>query len=789
MRALHRKLLRDLRRLWSQVLSIAALVGCGVLSVLSMRSTLHSIEAARSAYYDRYRFADVFASLERAPDALAARIAAIPCVAVVQTRVVARVALDVPGLDEPATGHLVSVPGHGEPPLNGLHVRRGRRVAPGRADEVVVSEGFAAANQLEPGATLGAVINGRWQRLRVVGIAVSPEFVYEEAAAGFFVDVRRFGVMWMARDALAAARDMEGAFNDVALRLSPGAREAEVIAALDRLIEPYGGRGAVGRADQASHSVLSDEINQLAVLARVFPLFFVGVAAFLLNVVLGRLVSTERDQIGTLKAFGYSDLAVGLHYLGFAMVAIAAGTLLGVASGAYFGAQITDLYQRVFRIPDFGFRVAWADAAGGVAVSGGAALIGALGAVRAAVRMPPAEALRPEAPARFRPLMVERLGVAHLLPSSARMLFRNLERRPLRTLSSVVGIALSGAVLLTGLYPYDSMDWVMEVHFRRAAREDLTVSLHAPRPAAAVRHELASVVGVTAVEPFRAVPVRLRNGHRTRTAAIQGMDDRPDALRRIVDMRGEARPVPPAGLVLGASLAQALGAGRGDTLAVELLERGGERRTAVVVALVEEMIGANAYMERRALNRLAREDDLASGAYLTVERGARTEVFRRLKRTPSVAGASSRQALIDTFRRQMAEGVMITLGLVITSACLITLAVVYNGARIALSERGRELASLRVLGFTRGEATELLLGEQAIITALGIPLSFAAGYGFAWILSKGMAAERHRFPVTLDASSYLITAGIIAAAAVLAGLALTRRVNRLDLIAVLKTRE
>ena len=785
MRALRRKLLRDLRRSWTQVLSIAAVVGCGVMAAMAMRSTLSAVGRARDVYYTAYRFGDVFASVKRAPESIRSHIAGIPGVAMVETRVTISATLDVPGLAEPATGQIVSVPVQRRPMPNDLVLRIGRY--PTREDEALVSEQFARLNSLMPGDSIGAVINGRWRRLRVAGVATSPEYVYEMGAGGFMVDNRRFGVLWMTRDAMERAAGMDGAFNNVTLLLAPAASEAAVIAALDRILEPYGNTGAFGRRDQVSNAVIVDELHQLSAIGTVFPLFFLLTAAFLLNIVLSRLIATQRDEIAALKAFGYTDAEVGLHYLGFAAAAVAIGAVLGLLGGTWLGARYTALYARVFRFPTLEYETDWVVAAVSIAVSGGAALLGALGAVMRAVRVPPAEALRPESPARYRPLLLERLGLGAHVPTSARMVLRTLERRPWRTVASITGVGLAGALMVAGLSPWDAVNRLMELQFERIQREDVTVAFVEPRPAKAAR-ELQRLPGVTVVEPFRSTPVRLRHGARWRKTQLLGLDEGGE-LRTLLDMRGHRYAVPPAGLVLPVGLAEALGAIAGDTLDVELTEQGGVSRQVRVAATLDEMLGTSAYLERRTLNRLLREGDVASGAYLAIDELAEATVYARLKRLPGIAGTSSRAAMLDNFRKTMAENISTSVGIIVFAACVIAAGVIYNQARISLSERGRELASLRVLGFTRGEVRVMLFGEQAIVTLAGIPLSYAIGALCAAWLMKLFEAERHRFPTVVSTSTYAIATIVVLAAAVGAALAIRRRLDRLDLVAVLKTRE
>ena len=788
MRALDRKLLRDLGRMRGQVLSIALVVACGIAAAVGMGSTLLTILGARDRYYAQARFAHVFASLERAPESMADRIRAIPGVAAVETRVDVNALLTVPGLDEPATAYILSVPAEADAKVNLLDVRRGRAPRPGVPDEVVIGEHFADANALSPGDTLGAVINQRWRRLHVVGVAISPEFIHDVAPGlGQFGDSRHYGILWMSRDVLAPLYGMEGAFDNVAIALAPGASEPAVIARLDALLRPYGGGGAYGRKDQPSDQVVNGELRQLRAFGLVMPAVFLLVAAFLVNIVLSRLVATQREELAVLKAFGYDNRTLGRHFAGYAIAAVAAGAALGVPLGTWVGHRFTQLYVPFFRFPELEHHTSVLLLALTIGISAVAAVLGALGAVRAAIALPPAEGMRPPSPPVYRPLLLERLGIGGGLPPAVRMILRTLERRPWRTLASSLGVALSAAVLVGGLFAFDVVQYLIRLQFGVVERQDVTVVFGGPRPARA-GEELAAIPGVRTVEPYRTVAVRLRRGHRARRIAITGLD-RDARLRRLVDIDGRVHPVPVDGLVLTASLARTLGIARGDTVSLEVLERGGAGRQVVVAALMEELVGVAGYMSRDAINRLVGEGSTISGAWLALEPGAEAGVLDALRGLPRVAGASTRRATAESFREAIADTITVTTTLVALIAGVIAVGVLYNGARIALSERGRELASLRVLGFTRREVATLLLGEQAAVGVFGTPIGLGLGIGLAWLIAIGFDSELYRFPVIITLRTYLLAVGVVVAASAVAAVAMRRRIDALNMIEVLKTRE
>jgi putative ABC transport system permease protein len=785
--ALNRMLLRDFWRLRGQVIAAMLVMACGVASFVSMRSTYQSLASAQVTYYRAFHFADVFAQLKRAPESLTDQIREIPGVAGVRTRVVMGVTLDVPGLNEPASGRLVSIPSRPQSMLNGLFVRQGRYIEPRRADEVVVSEAFTTANKLQLGDRIGAILNGRWKSLRIVGIALSPEYVYEVGGGSIFPDNKHFGVLWMDRDVLGPAFNMDGAFNDVVLSLAPGATSTEVISRLDLLLARYGSLGAYARDDQLSHRFLSDEIAQNRVSSTYVPIIFLAVAAFLLHIMLSRLVSMQRTEIGLLKAFGYSNRTVGAHYLKLALFMVSGGVLLGSVAGMYFGHQIMAMYREFYHFPSLLYRVDIKLIGAAALIGYGAAGLGAFSAVRRAAALPPAEAMRPESPARFHPGLLERMGLHALLPASVRMILRNLARRPGKALLSVMGISLAVGILVIGGYFLDAIRYLMHVQFDIVQREDVSVWFSEPR-SAQVRYDLLHLPGVLRSEPFRAVFVRLRFQHRSRRLQLMGLSSG-SFLHRLIDSRLRPVELPPEGMILSTKLAEILGVTPGEVLTVEVLEGARPIRQVAVVGLVDELVGVAAYMDSQALHRLLREAESMSGAYLAVDPQSAARLYTALKQTPAVSTVGVREAILRSFNEILARSLKVTTIVNILFACVIAAGIVYNNARIALSERGNELASLRVLGFTIREVTFILLGEQAILTLAAVPVGFALGFGLCAFLSDRLSAELYRIPFVINGETYFFALVIVFLAATLSGVMVARRIQRLDLIAVLKTRE
>ncbi len=787
--ALNRKLLRDLRLMWSQALTIALVVASGIGGFITTLSAVDSLALARDRFYAAGRFADVFASVKRAPQGLAESLRALPGVTDVQTTIEQVVRIELEGVSDPVLGQLIGVNLRHPPAMNRVTLYRGRalddvRLA-GDAIPALVSAAFADKRGLVPGSRVRALVNGKQRTLQITGIALSPEFIF--AGLMGMPDLRGFGVFWVPREALAAAYDMDGAFNRIAVKLAPGASERAVADALGPRLARYGGREAHGRAEQASHAMLDNEIKEQRVLGTVLPAIFLGVAAFLLNVVVSRLVATQREQIAALKALGYANRSIAVHYLKMVLVIVAGGMLLGVLIGDLLGTMFTGLYAEFFYFPEFEHRIAPWLLVVSVGITLATAVLGTLNAIFATVRLAPAEAMRPPAPGRYRRTLLERAGITGI-GTPLRMILRNMERRPWRTVLATGGVAASVAIVVMGNFFRDAIDHIVDSQFTVSMRSDVIVWMTEAADNAA-RHDVARLPGVIAVESGRDVPVRFVNGHLTERGQIRG-HTRHAELTRIIDVDNrEASRLDDDGLVMTDRLAAKLGLRVGDRVRVEVLE--GRQRTldVTLTATVREMMGLNAYMERRALNRLLQEGDDATWFAVALQRGSEPAFLKATQTLPRVVGAFSKATLLRNMQEVSARNVRIMSTVLTLFACVIAVGVVYNNARIALAERAWELASLRVLGFTRTEVSALLLGEMALGIAVALPLGMAAGWALVHLVTGLLASDQFLFPVVIRAPTYATAALVVLAAAAASALVVRRRIDRLDMVAVLKTRD
>ncbi|WP_315702282.1 MULTISPECIES: ABC transporter permease [unclassified Bradyrhizobium] len=787
MSLLDRKLRRDISAMRGQVLTIALLVAAGVAVFVGSVSTYVSLRSACERFYASARFPEIFVTLKRAPLSIVPRLSATAGIVAVEPRIVREVIIDWPAASQPVSARMVSLNHAGDEQLARLHFRRGTAPDPGSPRDAVINEAFAEANGVKPGDEVRVLLNGKLQSFRVSGIALSPEYVYAVKPGLPIPDDRLYAILWVDRRAAEAAFDMKAAFNDAVISLAPGVDPQPVIEELDRLLDPYGSVGAIARRDQPSNRFLQDELNQQRVMSITIPFIFFGVAAFLLNSALGRLVGAQREQIAALKALGFPTVTLALHYLKLVLVIVLIGSVLGIAAGLGFGEAMMASYQGFFRLPDLPFNLTPWSIVAGVAISLAAGSLGVLTALRDVVGLAPAVAMRPAAPLGFRRSLFETFLPGRAMTVRWMMMLRNMAGRPFRSLLTVVGVAFAVPMMVLGIFWRDAIDQMIDLQFNLIERGNVSITFSHPMDRVIIR-DLARLPGVLAVEGQRIVPVRLRAGQHSYLTSVIGLSSA-DQLRRPHDAALRPIAASPDGVTLTLRLAERLGVKPGDVITVETMEGRRLKRDLPVSATVDESIGMASYMDIDTLNRLTAEGATISAASLYVEPTALPALGRSFKNLPTIESVSMKAYTLSSFLEKIGGLVFVSAGILTVFAGIITVGVVYNSARISLQERAWELASLRVLGFTRSEVAGILFGEFAVEIALAIPIGLSLSHGIIAVIARFHSNESFQIPAVIEPRTYLIAAGVVLAAAAGSAFVVRRRVDQLDLVAALKTRE
>ena len=787
MRAINKKLLRDFRRLSLQAVAIALVLACGVAILLTSVGMHKALSETRDAYYERNRFADVFAQAKRVPLSLLPEIERIDGVIGVEARISGAAILDIAGSTRTAVGHIISYPESSEPLLNVPVLVSGRLPDPLKSDEVLVNAPFAEANKFQLDDTFGANINGQKRELVIVGTALSPEFVYTIGPGALMPDNEAFGIIWMPERTVAAAFDMDGAFNDVSLSLAAGIQQDAVIDRLDILLAPYGGLAAYGRSNHQSDAFLDAQLKELKGMAIVLPPVFFAISGFLVSMVMSRIITLERSEIGLLKAVGYTNAEICLHYLMLAALVAVVGVVIGWITGTALARATAWQYAQFFDFPYVIFQVPyWVYAVAGLAGVATTSLGAAQGALKAAT-LAPAIAMQPPSPPRFKRTFMDDAMARMRLTQSTVMILRSLLRWPLRSTFTALGLALAVASVISATFISDALDEIIDFAFHQTNRQDAMLLFAEDLPEAALE-DVRNLPGVLQAEGQQFHAAKLRNGHLEKRVTIESRH--PDSnLSRILDTDGNTVDTPAGGIVLSERLAEQLGAQVGEQIQVEFLSGRRETVQVGVTMIVELHFGLGAYMDFEYMNALFRQAPRISAANITLDKSQINALHAAIKNTPRIAGLAEMTENRRSFQATIEQNVFVMNTIYVVIAVLITIGVTYNAARIQLSERARELASLRILGFGRGEVSYILMGEMMLIAVIAQPFGWLIGSWIAQLMTNAFTSDLYAIPLILKPATFTKASLVVLIASALSLLIVQRRLDRLDLVSAMKTRE
>ncbi|MBM4081159.1 MAG: ABC transporter permease, partial [Planctomycetes bacterium] len=546
-----RKLLRDLLSHKMAMLALVVIVAVGVGCFVGMACVYLDMDGSRQRYYVGYRLADFTVDLKRAPEAAVEALATLPNVRSVRGRVSLSVRVELPNRPEPISGTAISMPERSAPVLNDILLRSGTWFSGRNEKEVILNEAFARANGLCPGSRVRVLLLDSQHDLLVVGTAMSPEFVYLiPSSGGLAPDPARFGVMYLTKDFSQKSCNLEGAWNQAIGLTHDNSRTAldNTLRLIEEKLDPYGVTQTTPFRDQPSVWFLHDELHGLKVSATVVPIIFLGVAALVLNILIGRIVAQQRTVIGTLRALGYSTGAILRHYLGFGFVVGAVGGVVGLLFGLWLQNQMVRIYHDYYALPDLEAHLYPNVLLAGLAISIGFALAGTVKGVRYAVQLQPAEAMRPPPPERGGRVLAERIGfIWTRLSFTWKMIVRAVFRNPFRSGVSVAAAFIATALIFGVLSMRSGLDYLMRYEFDKVSHQDITVSLRDPT-GSRTPSEVRGLPAVADVEPQLSVTCNLSHGPRRKRTSVTGLP-RGNLLCTPLDAEGRPIVVPDEGLV------------------------------------------------------------------------------------------------------------------------------------------------------------------------------------------------------------------------------------------------
>jgi putative ABC transport system permease protein len=788
---LDRKLLREARSSGPLLLAITSVIAVGVMCFVYMRSTYQNLGLAKFRYYAQCRMADFWVEVKKAPLVEVERITNIPGVAAIRPRIQFHATVDLERVAAPLNAMVLSLPDERQPIINDIVIERGGYFTDRRPDEVIVNAAFARRHAITPGQVIHLILNNRRQELHVVGTAISSEFVYLVAPGSIAPDPEHFGVFYLKRTFAEEVFDFDGASNQIVGLLDAGHqdRSQEILRQIEVLLAPYGVVTTYPRRTQTSNQFLSDEIRGLGIFSTMMPAIFLAVGALVLNVLIVRLVDHQRVIIGTFKAIGYSDAQIFGHYTKFALALGLGSGIVGLGLGYMMANFVTSLYRMFYEFPDLENRVYPLTYAGGLGVGLFCALVGSLQGARAGLRLKPAEAMRPKPPARGGAIWLERFPwFWSRLSFGWRLVLRNVFRNRLRTAVGMFATAMGAGLLVTGFILASAIAYLINFQFESVTRSDLDLRFKDELGPGALL-EARQLPGVDYVEPLFDVSCTFINGPHRRRGGISALVQH-SRLTTPRDQEGQRIRVPETGLAMSRKLASLLHASVGDEITILPTKGLREERKVRVAELSDSYIGMAVYADIRYLSRLMGEEFAMTGAQMTVDQSPSVmkELYAQLKQLPALQAVNARANTIENLEF-IVETQRIFITFLVIFSGIIFFSSLLNSSLISLAERQREVATLRVLGYTQWQVGGLFLRESMVVNSLGTLVGMPLGYTLAYILSLLYDTEMFRFPLVSPPRVWLGAISMAVVFAVLAHCVVQYSINRLDWLDASKTKE
>ncbi len=792
MRPLHRKLLRDVWQSRGTLAIVVMIIAIGTSSLVGLGSAHRILGLSQAEYYRQCHFADFWINVKKAPLTEVERIARMPEILEVQGRVVFDVLVDLPEQNQPITGRLLSTPvRNADRALNGIHLVSGSGFSDDRDEEVIISDTFAEAHDLQLGDRIHIILNRRREAFVIVGTAISPEYVYMVRGPGDLVpDKEHFGVFYIKQD---YARDVLGfrdAFNELTGRVTAGSEDQldTLLEKIDRSLSPYGVLETVPRERQASHRFLSDEIAGLWATATVMPLIFLAVAALVLNIIMIRLAQRQRTTIGTLKAMGYSNRQILGHYLSFGVVIGILGGLIGCGLGLLMALGMIEMYKLFFQFPHFVFRV-YPDLLGiGILVSVVFAVFGTVRGVLEVLRLAPAEAMRPKPPERGGRIFLERFPLLwKCFDFHTQMALRNVFRNRIRTLTGVISTALSISLIFMSLVLYDSFLYMIDYQFEQVAHSDVDVGLREEKSIAAL-WEIRQLPGVDYAEPILGLRCDMAHGRHHRRVSITGLAS---GHRLTTPMQSGGKPIeiPSQGIVLSKKLAELLDAHIGDTLEVTPVRGYRVTKRVPVASIVESFLGMDCYADQKYLSGVVGEAYAVNSVQLSVNPAQMQEFFKAVKRRPNIQGVSVREDAKENIQKTVIDTSGFSIGIMVCLAGAIAFGSTLNNSLVEIGDRMSEISTLRVLGYRPYQVAGLLMRQTIATFLVGLILAFPLGYAMVHGLASAYDSELYRIPVIIRPMVAVNTIVLSVLFVAIAELIVYRQITKLDWLEGVKVKE
>ena len=787
MNILFKNLLRDIKKSKGQFISILIIVVLGVTFYTAINSAFENLSNSSTKYYEDYRLADIWVDIYNAPIAIKEKLESIPNVKTATGRIIKDASINIS--EENATLRFITLPDIKRDIINDVVIKSGRYFSDSDSNQCLLDEDFFKANNLNLGEYIYPIINGNKVKLKVVGSVKSPEFVYIlKDSSEMMADNKRFGIIYIKQSFGEAIFDLKGFINNIAIQISNGSDVKVIKDDVKKALKNYGVKSVIDREEQTSSKMISEEIKQLKSMGGTFPIIFFMVASVIIYIMMGRMVENQRTQIGVLKAVGFTNVQVLTYYMSYSAIIAFIGSFIGSIIGTYMGVGMTKLYNQYFNLPLGDVKIYGEFVVPAFMLTLFFCLFAGYNSCKAIFKIMPSEAMREKSPQSGKKIIVEKIDLIwRNISYLEKIIIRNLFRYKKRALLISIGVIFSSAILLVALSMSDSMNFMIKQQYGNIQDYDIKVKL-SKLISVEELNNIKNITHVKELEPVLETGVEISNGWKSKNVGFTALVKDPQ-MYKVEDKNGNAISIPKNGILISEKLANTLGVKVNDSVNIKFYFPGKDKKEMVVKGIVVQYLGLSTYTSMDNLNGILGEGMIASSAVLKLDNiNFENEVKDKLRDMPNVTSVESKTDSLNALLKTMG-GMEASIGVYIILSGILLIAVLYNIATINIFERQRELATLKVLGFTNNEVKKLIFNENYIIVIFGMIIGLPFGKWLGAYLMASSSTDAYTIPYIIEIKTYIIAIILTLLFTAITNLTLMKKIKALDMIEVLKNKE
>jgi len=780
MKRLNLRLLRLIKNSKGQFIAITALVIVGLTIYTALSTAIVNMEDTLNYYYDETNFADIFVQFSKIPETALDKVNKINGVKDVEGRIVFDIQMKVDNGDEKVKSRIISIPDNSI--VNKLFIVDGNKIEAKNKDAIVIEQ-FANARNIRINDTIQPYIEGRVFDLRVSGISASPEYVYlMENEQSLLPMPDKFGVIYVSEDFARQNFGFKDSYNEVSITVKDKDHIDKIITQIEKELDQYGIKRIYSREEQLSNRMVSEEIKGVKQTSSTVPVIFLGVAAVIIAAMLSRMVRNDRMSIGVLKALGYNNMNILMHYTKFSILIGFIGSVFGLIFGTILSGNIAKLYIQFFNIPMLKFNFYYEYMIIAIVLSIVFCTFAGIWGARRVIKILPAESMRPEPPKQGGRAFIDRIDILWKhLSFSWKMVLRNIFRNKKRFVFITFGIAMTFAISLIPSMMNSAMNDIFEGHYSDFQKMDYNINFSTPLNINAV-NEIKHIVDTDRIEPKIEFPFELIYGNNKLVANIIGVKSNTE-FYGFKNLKGQSINLPNDGIVLSEGLARFIGVEKGDKVKIKTFIPNKDDIYVEVKDIIKQSLGTNGYMEISYMGNILLDKSLITGVYINSSDNIKGEL-ENIKGIASIQSLADMRSIFEQFM-----GLMIgSISVMIVFAGILGFAIVYNSTIMNIAERRLEFSSLRVMGFSKKEIFKIITKENSVMTILGIILGIPLGQSMISSLESTFSTEIYTIEMNPTLSSYIITAILTIIFVIIAQLATYKKINSLDFIEALKNR-